>query len=116
MIWTIALGILLGYILIQLLPSILLFIGGLFKGFGEILTDIFNFICNFYKWLNNIKWYYRLLVFIILFFLAILFESLECILILIVAYNYFIARFLVRCIKKFNEWNKNVPHKDFHEV
>jgi hypothetical protein len=116
MIWTIALGILLGYILIQLLPDFFTLISNILHGTSEFINEIFKIIYNLWKALANLKWYYKLLVFVFLFFVFASTEQVYCLLALIIIYSYFVGKFIIKYINKLKKWNTNAPKKDFEEI
>lgn len=112
MIISIALGILLGYILIQLLPSILIFIGGIFRELGSFTSKFFNLLFNFGQIIYNLwkkfielKWYYKLFIFVGLFYIFASLNLIICLLILIIIYSYSVGKFIVKYIDKFNDYS-----------
>ena len=99
MIWTIALGILLGYLLIDLLPVIFVFIGGIFKTVGSFLTEIFKGLEKTYKNFKQLKWYYKLLIYICFIILCILLEWYDGLIIAFLIFSYYFAIWIVDLIK-----------------
>ena len=65
MVWQIALGILLGYLLIGFLPVITELLNTFLNWVFDIFSNFFGFLSKFYKDIIKTKWYYKVLIFIL---------------------------------------------------
>lgn len=99
MIWTIAFGILLGYLLIDLLPVIFIFIGGIFKTVGGLLTEMFKGLKKTYTNFKQLKWYYKLLIYIGFVSLCVLLEWYDGLIIAFIIFSYYVAIWFIDLIK-----------------
>lgn len=100
MIWTIALGILLGYIFIMALPGVIQMTNGILDWLFNILIAIGNLIKKCWRWIVGLKWYYKPIGFICLEYVFWSADWVDCGLILFFFGTYFVSFWAVDMIKK----------------
>lgn len=100
MIWTIALGILLGYIFIMALPDVIQIANGVLDWLFNILIAVGNLIKKCWQWVVGLKWYYKLVGFFGLEYIFFTADWAVCGSILLFIGIYFASYWCVDMLKK----------------
>lgn len=88
---------------------------------GSILSNLYKYCSKYcviaWKWLKNLRWYYKWLMFIAFVVVCLIFDWINGLLAAWVVFAYCFAKWLIdlwhKACAAFDKWNKNPPKKDF---
>lgn len=100
MIIQIALGIVLGYIIIKALPDLRDITENVLNWIFDKIAVVFKFLYRCWEWLDHAAWYYKLGVFILVSFILLGYNLVECWGWFAFLYTYFPARWICNLFNK----------------
>ena len=115
MVWTIAFGILLGWLLIQSWPDLLNLADGLLNAIFDFIGEIFSTIGKCWRWFRDSRWYVKLLIFIALTYILCKNDMVDAWICVLLVYNYLIAVWIVKVIHYISDKIKEYWNKEKHK-
>lgn len=111
MVWQIALGILLGWLLIQSWHDLLNMADGILNAIFDFIGGIFHTIGKCWRWFRDSRWYVKLLIFIALTYFLGNNDMLNAWLCVLFVYIYFVASWIEKTIVRMSDKIKDYWHR-----
>jgi hypothetical protein len=111
MVWQIALGILLGWLLIQSWPDLLNLADGLLNAIFDFVGGIFHAIGKCWRWFRDLRWYVKLLIFVALTYILCGNDLLGAWVCVLLVYSFLIAVWIVNSIHYVSDKIKEYWHR-----
>ena len=111
MIWQIACGILLGWLLIQAWPDIIKLANGILNAISDFVCGIFSAIGKCCRWFWNLRWYIKLLIFIVLTYVLCKNDLINAWICVVLVYSFMIAVWIDKTIRHLSDKTKEYAHE-----